>query len=196
VKLQPNDYVSYRDPQPEALSAVVIRLLGENPGLTAADVAINIRRSTHQTSNLLVHLEKHGWVVAKKQKIHGAGTRPVRCWYLTKRAQKEPYQSRAYTDTADLVKALLATGAYTLSEVATHIDRPYDTIRSAIRSLLNRGVIERYDGPDGVTYAVVEDDGWTPQQFVSSLRVKVLPPVDASRSMRDASRPISAGSAP
>jgi predicted transcriptional regulator len=173
VKFQPNDYVSYRDPQPEALSAVVIRLLSEHPGLVAADVAVNIRRSTHQTSNLLVHLEKHGWVVAKKQKVHGPGTRAVRCWYLTTRAKKEPYQSRAYTDTAELVQTLLESGAYTLSEVATHIDRPYDTIRSAIRSLLNRGVIERYDGPDGVTYAVVEDDGWMPQPFVSSVRAKV-----------------------
>jgi predicted ArsR family transcriptional regulator len=175
VKFQPNDYVSYRDPQPEALSAVVIRLLKDTPGLTAPDVAVNIRRSPHQTSNLLVHLEKHGWVIAKKQRVHGPGTRAIRCWYLTKRAQKEPYQSRAYTDTADLVKALLDTGAYTLSEVAQHIDRPYDTIRSAIRSLLNRGVIERYDGPDGVTYAAIEDDGWTPQPFVSSVRATCHP---------------------
>jgi predicted ArsR family transcriptional regulator len=176
VKFQPNDYVSYRDPQPEALSAVVIRLLRDNAGLTAADVAVNIRRSTHQTSNLLVHLEKHGWVVAKKQRVHGEGTRPVRCWYLTKRAKKEPYQSRAYTDTTDLVKALLDTGAYTLSEVATQIDRPYDTIRSAIRALLKREIIERYDGPDGVTYAAIEDDGWTPQPFVSSVRATFHPP--------------------
>ncbi len=176
MKFQPNDYVSYRDPQPEALSAVVIRLLRDNAGLTAADVAVNIRRSTHQTSNLLVHLEKHGWVVAKKQRVHGEGTRPVRCWYLTKRAKKEPYQSRAYTDTTDLVKALLDTGAYTLSEVATQIDRPYDTIRSAIRALLKREIIERYDGPDGVTYAAIEDDGWTPQPFVSSVRATFHPP--------------------
>lgn len=173
MKFQPNDYVSYRDPQPEALSAVVIRLLAENPGLTAADVAVNIRRSPHQTSSMLVHLEKHGWVTAKRGRRNGCGGRATRTWYLTKRAQKEPYQSRAYTDTAELVQTLLETGAYTLSEVATHIDRPYDTIRSAIRSLLNRGVIERYDGPDGVTYAVVEDDGWMPQPFVSSVRAKV-----------------------
>ncbi len=176
MKIQPNDYVSYRDPQPEALPAVVIRLLGDNPGLTAADVAINIRRSPHQTTSLLVHLEKHGWVTAKRGRRNGCGGRATRTWHLTKRAQKEPYQALAYTDTADLVKALLATGAYTLSEVATHIDRPYDTIRSAIRSLLNRGVIERYDGPDGVTYAAIEDDGWTPQPFVSSVRATFHPP--------------------
>ena len=176
MKFQPNDYVSYRDPQPEALSAVVIRILRDHAGLTTADIAASIRRSTHQTGNLLVHLEKHGWLLSKRQKVNGEGTRPLRCWYLTKRAKKEPYQPRAYTDTADLVKGLLETGAYTLSEVAAHIDRPYDTIRSAIRSLLNRGVIERYDGPDGVTYAVVEDDGWTPQLFVSSVRASLHPP--------------------
>jgi predicted ArsR family transcriptional regulator len=177
MKFQPNDYVSYRDPQPEALSSVVIRILRDHAGLTTADLAASIRRSTHQTGNLLVHLEKHGWLLSKRQRVNGVGTRPLRCWYLTKRARKEPFQSRAYTDTVDLVKALLETGAYTLSEVATHIDRPYDTIRSAIRALLKRQIIERYDGPDGVTYAVVEDDGWTPQPFVSSLRVKVLLPV-------------------
>ena len=175
MTFQPNDYVSYRDPKPEALSAVVIRLLGDNPGLTAADVAVNIRRSPHQTSSLLVHLEKHGWVTAKRGRRSGCGGRATRTWFLTPRAKKEPYQSRAYTDTTDLVKALLDTGAYTLSEVATQIDRPYDTIRSAIRALLKREIIERYDGPDGVTYAAIEDDGWTPQPFVSSVRATCHP---------------------
>lgn len=168
------DWASYREPQPEALSAVVIRLLLDHPGLTTPDVAISIQRSNHQTGNLLIHLEKHGWLVAKRQRIVGHGRRPVRCWYPTKRAQQEPYVSRPYTDTAELVQALLATGAYTLSEVAQHIDRPYDTIRSAIRSLLNKQIIERYDGPDGVTYSVIEDDGWTPQPFVSRVRAMAL----------------------
>ncbi len=174
MKFQPNDYVSYRDPKPEALSAVVIRMLRDHDGLTTADVAASIRRSPHQTGNLLVHLEKHGWVMAKRGKRIGCAGRAVRTWHLTTRAKREPYQSRAYRDTTDVVKALLETGAYTLSEVAGSIDRPYDTIRNAIRLLLKRGIIERYDGPDGVTYAVVEDDGWTPQRFISSLRAKVL----------------------
>jgi predicted ArsR family transcriptional regulator len=124
----------------------------------------------------LVHLEKHGWVTAKRGRRIGCGGRATRTWYLTPRAKKEPYQSRAYTDTTDLVKALLDTGAYTLSEVATQIDRPYDTIRSAIRALLKREIIERYDGPDGITYAVIEDDGWTPQPFVSSVRATLHSP--------------------
>jgi predicted ArsR family transcriptional regulator len=159
----------------EHLAARAVAVILEHPGRATADVAAQIERSSSQAAALLDYLQAAGWVRSTTQPRRGAAGRPIRQWYPTPHAQTTPYPLVPYTDTPAKVEVALQDGALTLTELRLRVGRPYDAIRSAVRALMKAGVVERYAGPDGVSFGLVEaEEAWTPAPYLNPIRARAL----------------------
>jgi predicted ArsR family transcriptional regulator len=160
----------------EHLAALAVAAILARPGLSTADVAAHVQRTSNQAASLLDYLQEAGWVRSKTQRRVGTAGRPMRLWYPTAQAQTTPYPVVPYTDTAAQVQAALQDGALTLTELRQRVGRPYDTIRGAVRALMKAGVVERYHGPDGVSFGLVdaEEEAWTPAPYLHPIRARAL----------------------
>lgn len=148
-----------------------------HPGQRVATIADTFGKTRPQIRAMLMYLASHQWVYSRSERRYGQGGRPEMSWYPTEKAKTTPYVEPVPSDTQDRVlEALQNGGALTLADIARSVDRPYESIRRALRTLASRGTIEKLYGPDGASYAVpLDDDGWSPPTtYISASRAYAL----------------------
>lgn len=156
----------------------VQRLTQSGRPVPTAVVARTLRKSSGSISAALSLLERTGWI-ARRELPTCRGGRPMLSWTLTAKARREPYAPGVpYTDTPERILELVTgESAWTIRQLCERMQRPYETVRRAADRLAREGKLEKVV-EQHVSYfsqpLLEDDDGWTPQPYVSALRAQML----------------------
>ena len=178
-----SDWSTHKDQPVGSLSAKTLEIVLTHPNRSTSEIAKMVGRPSRWVGPVLESLANGGWISPTTHRQIGARGAPwIRRWNATAKAKTETFAPVPYRDTPQQVLAMLEKrGAMTTGELSTALGRPKEGVRSALRTLCRSGAIEAYDGPEGRTYGATEDDGWTPQPWVSSIRARAHPLPTGSR---------------
>lgn len=146
------------------------------PGRTTAEIAAHAGHPVRATLALLIYLEKQGWLLQRQERRLGTKASRIARWYASPKLEQDGY-TPTYQDTAVLVERELLVHALSITELAARLGRPYETVRRAVRSLEQHGILTRLQGPDGLTFEHADtgaDEAWEPKPFIHPIRARAL----------------------
>lgn len=155
-------------------------LVHKQEGRLTSELAAMVGKCPSNVSSSLRDMQKNGWIVSRMERRIGSSGAPFFArWYLTEKGRTVPYPALPYMDTPAKIKAVLGESAVPVEHVAERVGRSYHTIRSAILRMERRREVETYT-EGGVLYVrwplapLDDDEAWTPQPWVSSIRARAL----------------------
>ena len=163
--------------EPCSLGAKIAQLVRSSDGMTTAMLQARLPAlSASLVSNTCGVLARRGWLVKDIRPLAPGSRRLIAWWYPSARLRQQGYAGQIHQPIGDQILAALEQGPMTTEGLCQAVGAGRKSVHDAIRRLKRSGEVEtQRDGRRWVfARTALEDDDWTPQPWVSSIRARAL----------------------